>query len=97
MDIINELIARDRVLGTLAREATECSEEKKNMAALACLFILVEQAVKFALDKTEGDFSRLLRVAKKEKLISSKDFAIINQLRQIRNKLFRESHYALFY
>jgi hypothetical protein len=95
-DIVNELLARDLVLGTLAREAEECSEDNKNMAALACLFIIIEQAIKFALDKTEGNFYRLLRIAKEKNLISAKEFSIINQIRQIRNKMFHESHYAWF-
>ena len=97
MNIVNELIARDRVLGTLAREATECSEENKNMAALSCLFILIEQAVKFALDRTEGNFYQLLKTAKKRKLISGEGFSVLDRLRQIRNKLFHETHYAWFY
>lgn len=97
INIVNELVARDRVLGTLAKEAIECSEEKKNMAALACLFILVEQAVKFALDRTEGNFYRLLKTAKEEKLLGDEDFSTLNRLREIRNRMFHETHYAWFY
>ena len=97
MNIVSKLTARDQVLGTLAKEATECSEENKNMAALACLFILVEQAVKFALNRTEGNFYQLLETAKEEKLISGDDFSVLDRLRQIRNRLFHETHYAWFY
>lgn len=96
-DIVNELIARDLVLGTLAKEAVECSEENKHMAALACLFVLIEQAIKFGLDVTKGNFFRLLMTAKKKKLISSEDFAVIDKLRNMRNKLLHETHYAWFY
>lgn len=97
MGIINELIARDLVLGTLAKEAKECSQEDKNMAALACLFILAEQTVKLALDKTEGNFYQMLKVAKKKDLISSEDFSVLDSLRQIRNRFFHETHYAWCY
>ena len=97
MNIVNELIARDLVLGTLAKEATECSEENKNMAALACLFILVEQAVKLTLDRTDGVFYQLLKTARKEKLISDKEYSVLDRLRQIRNRMFHETHYAWFY
>jgi hypothetical protein len=96
VDIINKLVARDLVLGTMAREARECSQEGRNMAALACLFILVEQAVKLALDKTEGNFARLLRVAKRKGLLSAEEFVLVDHMREVRNKLFHESHYAWF-
>jgi hypothetical protein len=56
MDTVNRLIERDLLFGTLAREAEECYEENKGMAALACLFILAEQAIKFAVNKLDGNF-----------------------------------------
>ena len=65
MNIVSELVAYDLVLGTLAKEAIKCSEEHKNMAALACLFILVEYAVKLALNRTGGIFYQLLKTAKR--------------------------------
>ncbi len=95
-DIVNELLDQGLVLGTLAREAEKCSEKYFHMAALACLFILIEQAIKFALYETKGNFHALLRLAKEKKLISAEEFIIINHLRQVRNKMFHESHYAWF-
>ena len=65
-ETLNEIIAKDLVIGTLAREAVECYEENKNMAALACLFILIEQVIKLSLDQTEGNYYRLLRTAKEK-------------------------------
>ena len=94
--IVNDILAQDLVLGTLAREAMECYAENKNMAALACLFILVEQAIKFGLERTEGDYYGLLRVARKRQLISDEEFKALDQLREIRNKMFHESQYAWF-
>ena len=95
-DIVTELLDQDLVLGTLAREAEECSEKNFHMAALACLFILIEQAIKFALNETKGNFHSLLILAKEKNLISAEEFTMINHLRQVRNKMFHESHYAWF-
>lgn len=85
------------MLGTLAKEAIECSQEDKNMAALACLFILAEQTVKLAMDRTKGNFHQLLIIAKKKGLISNDDFSVLDKLKKIRNKFFHETHYAWSY
>jgi uncharacterized protein YutE (UPF0331/DUF86 family) len=66
------------------------------MAALACLFVLVEQAVKLAANRIEGDFHECSRLLREEELISEEEFLTINQLREIRNRMFHESHYAWF-
>ena len=66
------------------------------MAALVCLFVLVEQVIKFGLDKVEGNFFGLIKKAKDNKIISEQEFNILNELREIRNKLFHELHYAWF-
>lgn len=92
MSVINELLARDLVIGTLAREAKECSDEGKNMAALACLFILTELTVKLALDRAKGSFYQLLETAKEKKLISHEEYSLLDNLRQIRNRFFHETH-----
>jgi hypothetical protein len=65
-NIINEIIARDRVLGDLSYGAELCSSEDKNMASIACLFILAEQALKMGLCKNEGNFYNLIKTAKKK-------------------------------
>lgn len=82
MNIINKIIEKDRMLGDLARESEKCAAESLYMAALACLFILIEQALMHA--NTE-----------EEKLLSSEELLIINKLRDIRNKLYHVYHYAL--
>jgi hypothetical protein len=67
------------------------------MAALACLFILTEQAVKFALEETEGNFRKCLENAKDKNLISEEEFLLMDSLRETRNKLFHEYHHALLW
>jgi len=95
-NIINEIIARDRVLGDLSYEAELCSSEDKNMASIACLFILAEQALKMGLCQNEGNFCNLIKTAEKNQIISDDDSIILNKLRLIRNKMFHENHYMNF-
>ena len=93
-NIVAKIIKEDRLLGNLAQEAEECYSEDKNMAALACLFILVEQAIKFGLEKTEGNFADLIKEAKENGILSQIEFDMLNDLRKIRNGLFHETHYS---
>ena len=93
MEIINEIISKDLVIGSLAMEALNCFHEGKNMAALASLFICTEQAIKLGLDRTEGNFNKLIKIARNEKRISEREFESLEILREIRNKLFHENHY----
>jgi hypothetical protein len=92
--IVNNIIALDLVLGDLSRESEQCHSENKNMASLACLFILVEDAIKLGLHRNEGNFYDLIIIAKDEKIISKEDFIILDQVRNLRNKLFHENHYS---
>jgi len=94
LDVVNEIIARDLVFGTMASEAYECIKEKKNMAALASLFILAEHAVKFSVNMVDGLFFNANKKAKDEGLISDQEFLLLDQLRKVRNKIFHENHYA---
>ena len=97
MNSINRLLEHDLMLGTLAKEALECHIKRLNTASLACLFIFVEQGLKMCLDKAEGNISQLNLLALKEKKISVEEFTKLDNLREMRNKLFHESHYAWFY
>lgn len=97
MDLVNELMEKDLLFGTLAREAEECYGENRGMAALACLFILAEQAIKFAVNKVDGNFRQCIEEAKTKRLISDEEFRLLDQLRETRNKFFHEYHYAMFW
>ena len=92
--LVAEICAKDKMLGDLSRECLWCAENNQYMAALACLFILVEQSIKMAMYVTEGHFATLLESAKENGIISLKEYGVINQMREIRNKLFHENHYA---
>ncbi len=95
-NIVNEILGRDQVFGTLSEQAVECADEGKNMAGIACLFILAEHAVKHAVDMTEGKFYDAIILARDKKLISEEEYSFIDGLRETRNKIFHENHYANF-
>jgi hypothetical protein len=92
--VLNKIIERNQLIGTLALESVQCYNDHYDMAALACLFILVEQTIKFRLNVIEGNYHRLLKLAKEEKAITDDDFILLNFLRELRNKMFHENHYA---
>lgn len=91
--VIQEIIARDMMLGDLSREAIECAADGRYMAGLACLFILMEQSVKLALGVSDGNFADLSKDALAKGLIEEEEHGILEKVRSIRNKLFHESHY----
>jgi hypothetical protein len=93
-NILNKIIERNQLIGTLALESVQCYNAHYDTAALACLFILVEQTVKFRLDVTEGNYNILLKSAKEEKAITDDDFTLLNFLRELRNKMFHENYYT---
>lgn len=45
-EICNMIIEHDRVLGNIVKESLDCDRDGKNFAALVCLFISVEYAIK---------------------------------------------------
>lgn len=90
---INDIIARDMVLGNLAREAEECYDSSLYAAAIAYLFLLTEHAIKHRVEELEGNYLEILSRAKKNGIISETDFSILDHLRKIRNKLFHECNY----
>ena len=93
--IIAKIIERDRVFGKLCSEAQNSYEQENYFSALACLFIITEQIIKFSVDRIDGDFSQVVIEAKEKGLIDEPEFQFINSLREIRNKMFHESHYPV--
>lgn len=59
---------------------------------LAYLFYQ-KQIIKFSIDKIDGNFYRTIIEAKEKELIDDMEFQLLDFLREIRNKIFHESHY----
>jgi len=95
-DLTNCIAAYDKVKGDLALQADRCAEQGMYMAALACLFVLVELALKERLNQTEGNFAKSIQRANKVGLISEEESNLLKELRIFRNGLFHENHYARF-
>jgi len=95
-DLANEIAAYDKVKGELALQAEECARQGMYMAALACLFILVELTLKEGLNQISGNFAMAIREARKTDLISKEEFKLLEELRLFRNGLFHENHYSRF-
>ena len=92
-EIIAKIIERDRIFGKLCFEAQNSYEQENYFSALACLFVLAEQIIKFSVDKTDGNFHEVIIEAQKKNLIDFAEFQILNSLKDIRNKIFHESHF----
>ena len=93
--IINQITEKDRVFGKLCSEA-ECSCKYENyFSALACLFVILEQIIKYAANEIDGNFYQTTIKAKEEGLIDETEFEMVNTLRKLRNKIFHENHYSM--
>ena len=92
-EIIPKIIERDRVFGKLCIEAQNSYNQENYFSALACLFVLSEQIVKFSVNKIDGSFHKAIAEAKEKDLIDDTEFQFLDSLREIRNKIFHESHY----
>ena len=92
-EIIAKIIERERIFGKLCFEAQNSYEQENYFSALACLFVLAEQIIKFSVDKTDGNFHEVIIEAQKKNLIDFAEFQILNSLKDIRNKIFHESHF----
>jgi len=82
------------VLGKLASDAASSAIDGRYMPAIACLAILAEQAVKFSNDKTEGNFYEQIEALKRSSILSEVEAKNLGDLKEIRNKMFHESHYV---
>jgi hypothetical protein len=91
--IINNIASRDKVLGELAEEAEFCFSENKNKASLACLFVLLEQALKLSLDEDARLFD-LIKIIKKDKILNNDEVNFLDEMRVLRNAIFHDSHYS---
>jgi hypothetical protein len=93
--IIEQILERDYIFGKLCLEAENSFNHKNYFSALACLFVLTEQIIKFSVDKIDGNFNGAIIEAKKNNLIDDTEFQLLNSLREIRNKIFHENHYPI--
>lgn len=87
-------MTNSRVLADLLTEAESAYENENYFAALACLFVATEQTLKERMDVSDGNFHELIERAIKSKKINDDEYRFILELKNYRNKLFHEDHYA---
>jgi len=106
--IIAKIIERDRVFGKLCSEAQDSYQQENYFSALACLFITLEQAVKFIVESQFVDFEeevlkdsekywafwRYIKFAEKNNLVTENDKQLIELLMNYRNSIFHANLYS---
>lgn len=93
----NDIVARHQLFGDLALESTLSYEAENFTAALACLFVLIESALKYRIEADDEDKKELFRTineAKDRNLITESQAEQFQILRSVRNKLFHENSYS---
>lgn len=93
--IITKIAEKDRVFGKLCLEAQFSYEQGNYFSAIACLFVLSEQIIKFTNNEIDGNFHSEIKKAQETKQINDTEFNLLESLREIRNKVFHENHYPL--
>lgn len=92
----DDIAAHDRVFGNLCRETEITFANGNYFSALACLFILAEQTIKYRIQENDGNFHSLLEKSQAEQKITPEYFILLIKIKDFRNKLFHKNHYSLY-
>jgi hypothetical protein len=92
--IVNKILERDRALGNLCKEACQSYEQNNYFAAIACIFIVSEQVLKYSLDKNSGNFNQCILEAKNKNIINNEEYLMLDNIRNMRNAIFHENNYS---
>lgn len=92
--LINEITAHDIALGSLCIEAEYSYKAGHYMAALACIFVLLEGALKYGVSEADNlGFKKVIDKALKEGVIDKNEHSTLHKVREIRNAFFHDNHY----
>lgn len=97
IQLTNDIVARHQLFGDLSLEAVRCYEDERFTAALACLFVLTESALKYQLQLDPEDnwgLYKAIEESKDRNLITDSQSAGLHLIREARNKLFHEDSYS---
>jgi len=106
-DIVNQISARDRIFGKLCFEAENSYKQENYFSALACLFVLTEQIVKFIVENQFIDFEKEVlkenekywafwkykKYAYDNNLITKEENELILFISECRNNVFHSNLY----
>lgn len=94
--LINDITASHQVAGSLCYEAENSFIAENYMAALACLFIVVEICMKYKLDIDSADkygLHKAIEESFKLGVIDNDEQAILFEIKKVRNGLFHNDYY----
>ena len=97
IDYANSISETDRALGEVVSESVQCYDNGEYLAALSCLFVIIEESLRAALDSyntTEGLFG-LAKNAMARNLISARDFEALDAIRGFRNGLLHGNMHSV--
>lgn len=85
-DIINDLANKDRAIGWIATQIYCCAKEEKWYPAIASLFMLLEQVLRWATDcEDEDNLSVIIEKAGRRNLITKSEIRTLHIVRRYRN------------
>ena len=95
LDTVNKISASDRAVGWMALQIYKCAEEQKWYPALASLFLLAEQVVRWASDANiKETFYHIINRALEEKLITQSEAQMLHKMREYRNGYLHADFHA---
>ncbi len=92
-DIIDEITVHDNVLGWMATEVQTAANESLWYPAIASLFTLTEQTLKWATDSDET-FYKVIGLANEQSLINETEKDLLHHIRKIRNSYVHANFHA---
>jgi hypothetical protein len=85
-DLISDIAAHDRLMGFAALQMNQCAEDERWFPALASLFPLTEQALRWASNaKDETRLEKVIESAREQKIVSYDESEVLDSLRKYRN------------
>ena len=86
LDIINDISASDRSVGWMSLQIYKCTKEQKWYVALASLFMLTEQILRWASNADiKETLNHIISRASGEDLITKKEARVLHIVREYRN------------
>lgn len=86
LELANEIGAVDRAAGILGLEGIASAEDGRGTAALACLFVLFEHAIRHADGSVEKrSLAKAISNLSKEGVITKDEASVLHTIRRFRN------------
>lgn len=95
LGIINDISTADRAIGWMSLQIYKCAEEQKWYVALASLFMLIEQVLRWASEASiKETFEHIINRAFEEDLITKNEAHVLHTMRGYRNGYLHADFHA---